>query len=136
VRRLARQLGIRHVRVPRPEWAPFYTPGSLVRNAVFACTDLLPRAIDSSEPHLIGVASSGRLNLEYCRWRFARLEPVGAYELMCHPGRFDQLARASPQLSDYHDWEGELSMLLSPGFADLLSEYGLRCVTYVELNQP
>lgn len=136
VRRLAEQLGIRHVRAPRPEWAPSLTPGGLVRNVVFACTDLLPRAVDSSEPHLIGVASSGRLSLKYCRWRFARLSPYRAYELMCHPGRTDPLARAIPQLSDYHDWEGELSMLLSPAFAALLREYGLRCTTYADLNQP
>ena len=71
------------------------------------------------EPHLIGVASSGRLSLEYCRWRFARLAPFRAYELMCHPA-VRPAGGSDPRLSNYHDWEGELATLTSPAFAALL----------------
>ena len=135
VRRLAAELGIRHVRAPQPEWGPAFTPGGLVRSAVFVGAGLLTgRGAASAEPVLIGVARSGRLDIDYCRWRFARLTRSRAYELMCHPGRTDPLARAIPQLAGYHDWEGELGLLLSPAFATLLRQHKLKMASYSDLD--
>ncbi len=135
VRRLAAELGIRHVRAPQSEWGPRFTPGGVLRSTVFAVAGQFARGAAAAEPVLIGVATSGRLSLDYCRWRFARLRRSRAYELMCHPGRADPLARAIPQLAAYHDWEGELGMLLSPAFTNLLREQGLRLASYADLDR-
>lgn len=135
VRRLAMDLGIRHVRAPKPEWGPSFTAGGLVRSAVFAGARLLGSDAVPAEPVLIGVARSGRLDIEYCRWRFARLKRSRVYELMCHPGRIDPLARSIPSLAAYHDWEGEFSLLTSPAFDALLREHGLQLASYADVDR-
>jgi hypothetical protein len=53
---------------------------------------------------------------------------------MCHPGRSDAAAMRIPALQAYHDWEGELSLLLSAEFAQLLDICGIVAVPYAALH--
>src|SRR6185369_10451605 len=116
VRSLAAEFGIRHVRAPRAEWVVAFAPADLARNSALSIFSAMSKAAGSDEPRLLGVAKSGRLDVAYLEWRLQRLENGVTYELMCHPGRSDDVALADPKLAAYHDWEGELQTLLSPGF--------------------
>jgi predicted glycoside hydrolase/deacetylase ChbG (UPF0249 family) len=130
VRDLANEFGVSHVRAPRPEWGPRATLGGYVHNSVFAAVRVLTGPSPQGEPMLIGVNPSGRLDTEYCRWRFARLRRGATYELMCHPGRDDALARQNPKLGAYHDWEGELHTLEGAEFRQLLRRHQIVLSTY------
>jgi predicted glycoside hydrolase/deacetylase ChbG (UPF0249 family) len=130
VRALAAEFGIPNVRAPHPEWSPGTGLGGAVRSALFGAMQLATPAGAESEPVLIGVAKSGKLDIEYCQWRFARLREGGVYELMCHPGRDDAEARRDPKLADYHDWEGELATITGTAFRSLLEARQIRLVSY------
>ena len=130
VRKLANEFEIAHVRAPQPEWGPVFTLGGCVRSGAFTALKMLVPTPPQPEPVLIGVAQSGKLDRAYCSWRFARLKSGASYELMCHPGWNDQTARSDPRLADYHDWEGELQLLTSEGFGELLREHRIELADY------
>ena len=132
VQGLGREFGIRHVRAPRPEWGPSWTPAGSLRNAVFAAARRMLPAPPPGTPVLIGTNRSGRIDLRYLGWRLARLGP-GTFELMCHPGLRDPAAAADPQLARYHDWELELHTLMSPEWLEMLRERGAALVSYADL---
>lgn len=137
VRALARELGIPHVRLPRPEWRA--GPGGLVRNLAFAAFGPFNRAAGRdgpAEPPLLGLAASGRLDAAYCARVFPRLRPGGTYELMCHPGHDDPAAVAVPALRAYHDWEGELAFLTGDAFAELLHRHRIELVPFAAGPHP
>jgi len=135
VRALADEFGIRHVRAPRPEWGPAITLAGCIRSAALATARLAGPGTVGTEPDLVGVNPSGHMSATYCRWLFPRLMPGKAYELMCHPGRPDALARADSSLNAYHDWEGELTLLMSPDFADMLRTNRIVLASYADLNE-
>ncbi len=130
VRALAAEFGIANVRAPQPEWSPGTGLAGAVRSALFGALKFATPPGSASEPVLIGVAKSGKLDLEYCQWRFARLQDGAVYELMCHPGRDDAEARRDPKLADYHDWEGELATLTGGEFRGLLAAKQISLVSY------
>jgi hypothetical protein len=53
---------------------------------------------------------------------------------MCHPGWSDPAARRIPALQAYHDWEGELRLLLSAEFAELLESRAIVPVPFQALH--
>jgi len=134
VRALADEFGIAHVRAPQPELGPHVTAGGVLRNAVFLGARVLS---DTSipEPVLIGVAPSGKLDSAYCEWRLPRLQSGATYELMCHPGWNDEVARRNPKFDDYHDWEGELRTLTGDAFAGLLRQHRIDLISYADLDR-
>jgi hypothetical protein len=133
---LAREFGIAHVRVPRPEWGPSWTAGGVFRSGVFAAVRLILPPSPAQAPVFIGLDSSGKLDMRYCRRRFGKLRAGTTYELMCHPGWKDPVALEDPKLAAYHDWELELRTLTSPEFAALLREHGIALVSYANLPAP
>jgi predicted glycoside hydrolase/deacetylase ChbG (UPF0249 family) len=133
VLQLARDFRVPHVRRPRAEWGPSWDAASLARNVAFTLTrSVLPRA-RAREPLLIGVNRSGRLDMQYLRWRLATLRPA-TYELMCHPGWSDPAAMEHPKLAAYHDWELELRTLTSAEFSRLLRARAIALVSYADLS--
>ena len=134
VRGLAEEFGIAHIRAPQPELGPHITAGGMLRNAVFMGARVLA---DTSipEPVLIGVAPSGKLDSAYCEWRLPRLQSGVTYELMCHPGWNDELARRNPKFDAYHDWEGELRTLTGDAFAGLLRQHRIELISYADLHR-
>jgi hypothetical protein len=131
---LAREFDIARVRAPRSEWGPAWSVGGIARSSVFAAVRLLLPRAPRAEPILIGLSSSGKLDLAYCRKRFPRLRGSTTYELMCHPGRADPKAIEEPKLAAYHDWELELRTLTSPEFSELLREQRITLVSYADLK--
>jgi predicted glycoside hydrolase/deacetylase ChbG (UPF0249 family) len=130
---LAAEFGIKHVRAPQPEWGPKLSIAGILRNAVFVAARVLT-SHRRREPVLIGVSSSGKLDSAYCEWRLQRLKVGVTYELMCHPGWSDNVARRNPKFADYHDWEGELRTLTGQRFAELLHRHRIELVSYVGLQ--
>jgi len=134
VRELANEFGIVHVRAPQPEWGPEFNIAGLLRNTVFVAARMLSTR-SAQEPVLIGVTPSGRLDTGYCAWRLPRLKAGAIYELMCHPGWDDEVARRNPKFDAYHDWEGELRTLTGNDFADLLKRNHIDLVSYSDLQR-
>jgi predicted glycoside hydrolase/deacetylase ChbG (UPF0249 family) len=135
VRELADKFDIAHVRAPSPEWRlRGTTPSDWIRNSYLAASKLRMITATRNEPLLIGVAVSGQLDFEYCKWRFPRLTPGRAHELMCHPGRVDPIAQSNSRLHAYHDWEGELCTLLSTEFRQLLQRCKVNLTNYIGLR--
>lgn len=129
---LANEFGISHVRSPRPEWGPSWSAAGVFRSAVFAAVRPMAPRQRLPIPALIGLSNSGRLDMRYFRWRFAKLQRHRTYELMCHPGWKDAVALQTPKLAAYHDWELELRTLTSPEFAELLRTSDIALVSYSE----
>ena len=129
---LAKEFGIPHVRSPRAEWGPSWSAAGLFRSAVFAAVGPMAPRSPAPVPALIGLSNSGRLDMGYFRWRFAKLQRHRTYELMCHPGWNDDVALRTPKLAAYHDWELELRTLTSPEFAELLRKSDIALVSYSE----
>jgi len=114
IRRLAERHGIPYIRHTRAEWFGFPKPGSLARNSVLQILDWFNRGGPlHTAPFLLGTSQSGKLDLKYLERRLATLRSGEVYELMCHPGRSIAGEEVDPRLYAYHDWEGEVSALLS-----------------------
>jgi predicted glycoside hydrolase/deacetylase ChbG (UPF0249 family) len=133
---LAHEHGIPYVRAPATEFLPRLTVEGTLRSLAMAIARTFAPATEPAQPILIGLNSSGRLDTAYCRWRFPRLAPGRAYELMCHPGRADPLAAADPRLRKYHDWEGELALLTSREFTDVLRANHIAVTSFAQLYRP
>jgi predicted glycoside hydrolase/deacetylase ChbG (UPF0249 family) len=134
VRRLAARLRIDFVRLPAAEWHGIKGSSGVVRAAAFTLLQLVSGRPHSSEPRLLGVAASGRLDLPHLRARLSRLAP-GNYELMCHPGHLDPQAAQHSNLANYHDWQGEFDLLTSEAFAALLREKDIRLTSFADLRE-
>ena len=82
----------------------------------------------------LGRAPSGPLNMRYIRRMLARLRIGNTYELMCHPGRDDSIARKDAALRRYHDWTGELECLLGREFRAALDSHAVRLTRFRDLQ--
>jgi hypothetical protein len=132
VRALAVEFGIRHVRYSRPDWPIRVEPASLLRSGALGLLCSMARPLPGT-PRLLGVSSSGRLTWPIMKRLLSSLRAGRTYELMCHPGNVDQAAARDPKLSAYHDWQGELDMLVSPMFLEELRKRSIQLVSYRDL---
>lgn len=133
VRRLAMEFGIKFIRSSRWEWGDKLYLNGFCRNALLAACRIISFPLSNCEPILIGISVSGRMNINYCEWRFKRLCSRKKYELMCHPGYNDPEARSYPALQKYHDWESEIATLLSDKFKLLLDRQKIFLATYEQI---
>jgi predicted glycoside hydrolase/deacetylase ChbG (UPF0249 family) len=131
---LASEFGIRHVRRSLPEKPSTASPGALVRDAaLWALGSATGNRQAASEPRLVGMGISGRIDLAYLRTMLPRLEPACTYELMCHPGRPPLSASIPPELLAYHGWEQERSTFTSQAFRELLHTANVRLLRFRDL---
>ena len=93
------------------------------------------KVFPGSEPRLLGLAQSGKLDSGYYRRRFPTLKKGSYYELMCHPGHFDAEEISDPRLLRHHAWESELNSLLDPSFLQLCSRHGIRLIGFRDLER-
>ena len=131
---LASEYAIPHVRLPAPEFGG-RSAGALLRNAVIG----LLRPINGRRARLpsarfLGLDASGRVDLAYLERTLPRLAAGEVYELMCHPGERDLGEISDSRLLRYHDWEGELRTLTSPGARELLRACGIKLIGYRHLD--
>lgn len=130
---LARRFSIRWIRVCRPEWSLTGSPGHWLRTAVFAATSAAAaKPGDLEHATLIGLAPSGRLQLDYLTTMLSKLQPGRVYELMCHPGRHTPADAGN--LSDYHDWTGEYAALTGDEFPRLIRRANVRLSSFSALG--
>ena len=131
---LAAEYDIRHIRYAIPD-----TPGTFKSSALFrdVALGMLGRI---NRKHLkipvlpfLGMAVSGKMNLEYLKRTFSNLSP-GVYELMCHPGACRNDDETEPGHRAYHDWKGELDALSSNRFLTLCKQENITLVGYRHLD--
>ncbi len=130
---LADEFRIAHVRRVDAEWRETRGSGGLLRNALMGLLGgLAGRRGGRPAPGFLGLGPSGRIGMAYLDRALGRLPPGGAYELMCHPGRFDPAEIDDPALRAYHDWEGEYGVFASDAFAASLARHGVCLSGYRE----
>lgn len=136
VRRLAEEFGIKHVRLPTPEWSGNWKAGSVIRNLIFEglCQFNRSRA-EINVPLFLGMAASGTLSLAYFQRQLPRLQHGKVYELMCHPGFYDAEEIRDPALLSYHRWEQELQVLTGDDLKLLLRHENIELVGYRDLRE-
>jgi len=82
--------------------------------------------------HFLGLAGTGHMNLALMRSLVDTL-PDGCSELMLHPGICDaDLAATHSRLQK--ERQAELDLLLDPELKRLLTERGIRLISFRELN--
>ncbi|MCP5004776.1 MAG: ChbG/HpnK family deacetylase [Planctomycetes bacterium] len=130
--RLAAEFDIPHLRFSTPDWRGKFAMSCLVRNTLMQAMVVANARKISAERKLplLGINDSGKLSINYIQRILATLKPGRVYELMCHPGHFDQNEIRDPGLIDYHHWESELTLLKSQKFNKICNEYGVQLVGY------
>jgi predicted glycoside hydrolase/deacetylase ChbG (UPF0249 family) len=132
---LAKDYDIAHIRFPTSRLGARSSNGSLFRGTVIKVLETINRRhADASTAQFLGLETSGKLDLPHLERILSRLAAGEVYELMCHPGEFDAQEVTDVRLRRYHDWEGELGTLTSPGARDLLQRHGIRLVGYRHLD--
>ena len=133
---LARDHGIPHVRYATSQLGASRGAAPLLRHAIMTTLATVNRRHLGTEPiRFLGMEASGRLDRMYLERIVPRLCTGEVYELMCHPGHFDENEVSDPRLIAYHDWEGELRTLTSPATRELLDRHGVRVVGYRHLER-
>jgi predicted glycoside hydrolase/deacetylase ChbG (UPF0249 family) len=135
-KRLAREFGIRHLRVPSPTHLSFWPPGAFVRDLALGALAWRGRAGGENSPaKFVGLGASGRLTAGVLRSCFAAMKPGTVYELMCHPGFHDVAEVKDSRLLAYHDWEGEVRALTDTALQQWMREMSIRLVSYRDLDE-
>ena len=135
VQALAREYGISHVRFPTSE--PFHNLNivALVRDTLINMMAISNRhCMKTPAARFLGMGESGRLGMEYLKRKLPKLEPGQVYELMCHPGYYDDNEISDSRLLNYHDWKCEFSALTNPAVRDMLYEHRIRLIGYRHLK--
>ena len=136
IHRLAREFGIRHLRLPVPDRLNIWPPGAFLRDVSLGVLTWRGGARGEAPPaKFVGLGDSGRLNAGVLRKRFAALKPGTVYELMCHPGFHDVAEVKDSRLLAYHDWEGEVRALTDTALQQWMRETGIRLVSYRDLEE-
>jgi predicted glycoside hydrolase/deacetylase ChbG (UPF0249 family) len=132
---LAKEYGIAHLRFPNAVFDTMESLSSVFRIAVVKTFARVNRRhIRVPAADFIGLETSGKLDLAFIRRRILTFKPGRVYELMCHPGYFDEREVSDPRLSRYHDWKGELDTLTNPALMQLLNAHGVQLVGYRHLE--
>lgn len=132
--KLANEYNIPFVRHSNAEWIGKLNPGSLLRNTIFTTLNILnvPKKL-ANTPKLIGMSESGRLSINYFNQCFSNLKRGNVYELMCHPGHFDNNEISDQRLISYHQWEDEFNVLTSKEFNTICEKYEIEIIGYRDL---
>jgi predicted glycoside hydrolase/deacetylase ChbG (UPF0249 family) len=131
---LAMEYGIPHVRYALPDSLGSLAPGELIRDiALHLLGRRNHKQLRIPTLPFIGMAASGKLNLDYLRRRLLDLAP-GAYELMCHPGTCADEDVPDAALRAYHEWGKELDVLTSNEFRALCRQKGISLIGYRHLK--
>jgi len=132
--KLAKKYNIQHVRFSRADWRHSRGVSALSRNTLMQAMQIMNHyRCKANTPVFLGLGKSGKLDLAYLDKILSNLQPGKSYELMCHPGYFDDYEITASRLRAYHDWEAELALLQSQELADLLKRHSIRLIRYQEI---
>jgi len=128
---LAKDYGIKHLRLTQAEWLAPFGISAFIRNTLMQTMQLInQRQLKVKPPLFLGLSRSGKLDYDYLTGIFPKLKPGQSYELMCHPGHFNPAEISDTRLLAYHNWEAELALLQSPKVHALYEKYGIRLSPY------
>ena len=128
---LAKDYGIKHVRLTQAEWLAPFSLSAFIRNTLMQTMQFInQRQLKVKSPIFLGLSRSGKLDYDYLTTILPKLKPGQSYELMCHPGHFNPAEVSDARLLAYHDWEGELALLQSPKVHALYEKFGIRLSPY------
>ena len=127
---IARSVGVRHVRITRPDIVGGGGAGGRVRNAIIRA--LAPRPVGGIEWGILflGLARSGRIDFDYLQKAFGLMVEGGTYELMCHPGFPDPVLSRDERLRKYHDWDLERRSLQDERLPALMQRHGIKLARF------
>lgn len=132
---LANEYGIGHVRLATPELFSDFTGGAIIRDSAMAILSKVnQRHLKKPTVKFMGMGQSGRLDITYIRKCIARMEPGNIYELMCHPGYYNNEKVENESVLFYHDWMGELEALTHESIFELLIDNNVKLISYRDLN--
>ena len=134
IKNLADQYSIPFVRYSGPEWGRWDGAGGMVRNTLLHVMHLFNRKqAPPGTPVLLGMSSSGKLDIPYMQECLTGLQPGVIYELMCHPGYYYPDEVTDQRLLAYHHWEQELELLKSDKLKEMCVVAGVDCVSYRDI---
>jgi predicted glycoside hydrolase/deacetylase ChbG (UPF0249 family) len=133
--KLAKEYKIPFVRYSDAEWIGSLKLNGIIRNMIMQILHVISfRLKPQNSLKLIGMSSSGKLNLVYLKKRLKSLKPGFIYELMCHPGYFDRLEILDPYLISYHDWEAEYDLFSNRETVDLFNQFGIEIIKFRDIS--
>jgi predicted glycoside hydrolase/deacetylase ChbG (UPF0249 family) len=128
---LAKEYQIPYLRLSQADWSWPLSGAGLIRNGLLqVMASINQQQLKRPMPIFLGLAASGKLNLDYLRRVFSRLKAGVTYELMCHPGYLVAGDITNPHLLAYHAWEQELALLQSPKLEELYEQFGISLGRY------
>ena len=134
---LAEEFHVPYVRKLLPEWGFAKDNSARLRNFIASGLGQFSSGrVRSCHIPCLGLARSGKLDIDYLASRLSKLKPGTLSELMCHPGYFDPAEITSPSLLQYHDWEKELRLLSSPEVKQLLADLNIELIRFSSLYTP
>jgi len=135
MRRLANKFEIKYVRIPMADSIRFWTPRTLIRDVALSLLGWRAR-LASKDLHIgfIGMGASGQLSAEYLAKQLKSLQPGHIYELMCHPGIYDEMEVTDRRLIQYHNWEQERGVLTSDEVRALLDLHKVKLIGFRDIE--
>jgi len=128
--KLAAEYGVPHVRYAAPDAVNSLKPAPLIRDIVLKMLSRKNRkSLNTPVLPFLGMAASGQLSLEYLRSVLSKLSS-GVYELMCHPGACGGDEASKLAHSAYHNWIGELDVLMGKDFRLLCHQEKIELIGY------
>ena len=132
---LAEEYEIDHIRLSSPELFAKFSGSGLVRDSIMSILSLANRK-QTKRPmaKFLGMGQSGKLDLTYLKKCIVKMKRGQVYELMCHPGDYNNEEIESDSLMSYHAWRGEFDALVDSSIPDFLIENDVKLISYRDLD--
>ncbi len=132
--RFADEYKIPHIRFSLPESTINLSAGAFVRDSIMSLLGMYnKRHYDKPAARFLGMSKSGKLDLEYLKKCLNQMKPGNVYELMCHPGSYNNEKAIDASLLKYHSWNSELDALKHPSVLNFLSDKNIKLIGYRDL---
>ncbi|MBA1445830.1 MAG: ChbG/HpnK family deacetylase [Chromatiales bacterium] len=131
---LADEFNIPFVRWSTPDKLSFWPVRTMLRDLGLNLSGHLSNKLClPNSLKLIGFKNSGKLTYDSVADSLSCITQNGTYELMCHPGLLDDDKHQLSLLS-YHNWVGELMLINSKEFSNLLLSRGIQLTRFRDLS--
>ncbi len=132
--RFADEYKIPHIRFSLPESTVSLSAGAFVRDSIMSLLGMYnKRYYVKPTASFLGMSKSGKLDLEYLKQCLDQMKPAKVYELMCHPGCYNNEKVTDASLLQYHGWNAELDALTHPSVLEFLSDKNIKLIGYRDL---
>ena len=133
--KLADEYKIPHVRYSMPDFTLNSSVSALFRDSIISLLGLYDkRYCTNPVTGFFGMGQSGKLDMEYIKKCIDKMKPGKVYELMCHPGSYNNENINNSDLLSYHNWNDELEALTNPSVNKYLSDKNIKLIAYRDLT--